>query len=290
MNSRKRVRCSGFTLIELLVVIAIIAILAAILFPVFATAREKARQTSCASNMKQLGTAVIQYVQDYDEHLPSGTSPSNGYNGTNPAGVGWAGQIYPYIKSKAAFTCPSDTTQAPNISYSMNYLPVGGTLPPASGSYVIGGAGAYSSLTAASQTVMFCEVAGETSIDPSADTASPFSPTTNGLTILAGVSPAGLLDTGWAAGFSSSSGTAHFKSQYGRHSMASNYTAMDGHVKWLPGSKVSAGYYSSAGAVGLPSPWNNVSSVGAMAECPEANSFPGCDVATSPVSLTYSPI
>ena len=66
-----RTRVSAFTLIELLVVIAIIAILAAILFPVFAQAREKARQTSCLSNMKQLGTATMMYVQDYDERMPS---------------------------------------------------------------------------------------------------------------------------------------------------------------------------------------------------------------------------
>ena len=73
-------RKKGFTLIELLVVIAIIAILAAILFPVFAKAREKARSSSCASNMKQMGLAIMQYSQDYDEKMPA----CRGYNATNP--------------------------------------------------------------------------------------------------------------------------------------------------------------------------------------------------------------
>jgi len=89
----------GFTLIELLVVIAIIAILAAILFPVFATAREKARQASCLSNTKQLGTAVMMYNQDYDELMPlfKVTSPRNT----------WVGLIQPYIKNWAMAKCPN---------------------------------------------------------------------------------------------------------------------------------------------------------------------------------------
>jgi prepilin-type N-terminal cleavage/methylation domain-containing protein len=94
---------SGFTLIELLVVIAIIAILAAILFPVFAKVREKARQTSCLSNEKQLGLAIVQYVEDYDEQFPNGFS-----NQTNSPGVGWATQVYPYVKSVGVYKCPDD--------------------------------------------------------------------------------------------------------------------------------------------------------------------------------------
>jgi prepilin-type N-terminal cleavage/methylation domain-containing protein/prepilin-type processing-associated H-X9-DG protein len=94
----------GFTLIELLVVIAIIAILAAILFPVFAKAREKARQTSCASNEKQLSLAILMYCQDYDEKYPAVYDDGLGY----PVGrLIWADKCMPYIKSRQVFECPS---------------------------------------------------------------------------------------------------------------------------------------------------------------------------------------
>jgi len=97
----------GFTLIELLVVIAIIAILAAILFPVFAKAREKARQSSCLSNMKQIGLAFMQYVQDYDE-----TCVLNYQYPMDPA-IGYQlfqQQLSPYVKNRQIFTCPSRAT------------------------------------------------------------------------------------------------------------------------------------------------------------------------------------
>jgi prepilin-type N-terminal cleavage/methylation domain-containing protein/prepilin-type processing-associated H-X9-DG protein len=90
---------SAFTLIELLVVIAIIAILAAILFPVFAQAREKARQTACLSNNKQIGTALMMYTQDYDE-----TVVMNGYAG---GAATWPDLLQPYIKNTQVFLCPS---------------------------------------------------------------------------------------------------------------------------------------------------------------------------------------
>jgi prepilin-type N-terminal cleavage/methylation domain-containing protein/prepilin-type processing-associated H-X9-DG protein len=92
----------GFTLIELLVVIAIIAILAAILFPVFAQAREAARKTACLSNLKQIGNAAMMYNQDYDETYVACT-----YNGsrTTPPGPYWAEAFYPYVKNYQVFSC-----------------------------------------------------------------------------------------------------------------------------------------------------------------------------------------
>lgn len=99
-------RSHGFTLIELLVVIAIIAILAAILFPVFARAREKARQTQCASNEKQLGIAILQYIQDYDETLPH-ASIGTYFPGAAHTQATWRTFIYPYVKSTQVYYCPS---------------------------------------------------------------------------------------------------------------------------------------------------------------------------------------
>src|SRR5580693_8128011 len=109
----------GFTLIELLVVIAIIAILAAILFPVFAQAREKARAISCLSNLKQIGTANLMYVQDYDEtyyqNLWPGGCPAaqTGYwTDSIQLGLGiqpqelWPVLLYPYVKNGQLFSCP----------------------------------------------------------------------------------------------------------------------------------------------------------------------------------------
>ena len=96
-----RTRSRAFTLIELLVVIAIIAILAAILFPVFAQAREKARQTACLSNMKQIGIGLIMYANDYDSQYP----PSQ--LGTGSQIVSWPQMMQPYIKNEQVFVCPS---------------------------------------------------------------------------------------------------------------------------------------------------------------------------------------
>src|SRR3954451_3380210 len=111
MSNRCRAR-SGFTLIELLVVIAIIAILAAILFPVFARAREQARKTSCISNVNQLGKAWMMYVQDYDEHfpprLPDPPKPPAPYPCKTSRTIDVRPYSDPYIKNQGLYHCPSD--------------------------------------------------------------------------------------------------------------------------------------------------------------------------------------
>jgi prepilin-type N-terminal cleavage/methylation domain-containing protein/prepilin-type processing-associated H-X9-DG protein len=146
-NEKSEVK--GFTLIELLVVLAIIGILAAILFPVFARARENARRASCMSNMKQMGMGVLQYIQDYDEHYPIawyGANPDDNtisykqtqpgtpgyqfatYGASDSVGVGhwitWMDLIYPYVKSVQLFECPSfnetSYTNSHGLQYQMN--------------------------------------------------------------------------------------------------------------------------------------------------------------------------
>ncbi|MBQ0105984.1 MAG: prepilin-type N-terminal cleavage/methylation domain-containing protein [Armatimonadetes bacterium] len=128
-------RQKGFTLIELLVVIAIIAILAAILFPVFAQAREKARQTSCLSNCKQLGTALQLYVDDFDEVYPANVPEPRTYNGpvssimaTDVWGFGaanfptvftWKDALYPYVKNINMYYCPSVGKKAWGYGYNV---------------------------------------------------------------------------------------------------------------------------------------------------------------------------
>lgn len=99
----------GFTLIELLVVIAVIALLAAILFPVFAQAREKARQSMCASNMRQMGLGVTMYTQDYDEYLPLAATQ------TATSFLNWHHLVDPYVKNNQIWICPSTNLPRVNI-------------------------------------------------------------------------------------------------------------------------------------------------------------------------------
>lgn len=135
-GNARRTRHAAFTLIELLVVIAIIAVLAALIFPVFARVREAGRRTACMFNLKQIGMAMLSYAQDNDEMLPAAT---DGPPGQNMYGV-WMyysvfgggtakesrfdptrGSIYPYVKSKQVFQCPSDgVARTTGNSYAIN--------------------------------------------------------------------------------------------------------------------------------------------------------------------------
>jgi len=158
---RKPVNHSAFTLIELLVVIAIIAILAAILFPVFARARENARRASCQSNPKQIGLGLLQYSQDYDEQLiREWQGPDAGPSDGNR--VKWMDMVFPYVKSEQVFNCPSETAYTPYKnngglaygSYGINVLnqTKNNPTPPSRGP--LGGPGAsMSQLEAAATTV-----------------------------------------------------------------------------------------------------------------------------------------
>jgi len=257
---------NAFTLIELLVVIAIIAILAAILFPVFATAREKARQTSCASNLKQLGIGLVQYCQDYDENLPFGTHPQLGNREQ-----GWAGEIYPYVKSTGVFACPDDQTvpdATPGANTTVQNCPVLGGTPWNTISYALNMAFLYGVVTpvtsptgallsqalwtSPSRTVLLMEVSGsEAQLTWPGETQSPSNDGLGGSVSMYGVVPSGavgpLQQTGVLGSTAGNGGNVvgtasdDQASLTGRHGSGSNFLLCDGHVKFLQGNKVSEG-------------------------------------------------
>lgn len=254
-NTRK-----GFTLIELLVVIAIIAILAAILFPVFAKVREKARATSCTSNEKQVGLGLLQYQQDNDEAFPIGFQ----YAGPPiVAGAGWAGPLGPYIKSTGVFKCADDSTS--------QVTPVAGySLYPVSYALNSNIAGTNSAAQQGpTSTVMLFEVQGVVAGIDKSDEGQAFqnapyatvpsttlptialSPAGNGVDVSGGTDPlisAGAqpgtpkFATGWYPNNSGGQNSATVTTgTTGIHTDGANYLLADGHVKFLRSSSVSAG-------------------------------------------------
>jgi prepilin-type N-terminal cleavage/methylation domain-containing protein/prepilin-type processing-associated H-X9-DG protein len=221
MHSTEHRKVRGFTLIELLVVIAIIAILAAILFPVFARARENARRASCMSNLKQIGLGIMQYVQDYDEAYPI----YRGNNNNTTEGYGWAGSIQPYIKSDQIFQCPSESTAA------------SGTLPVSAG---------YSDY--------FYNLHFSSASDASPYTdpvkQSVFTYISNTIMLGDWISDTGKNNLNSAPGdFTNTPANAIYYNAARRHLDGANYAFADGHVKWLrpeatTGSAVSSSNYS----------------------------------------------
>jgi prepilin-type N-terminal cleavage/methylation domain-containing protein/prepilin-type processing-associated H-X9-DG protein len=247
----------GLTLIELLIVIAIICIIAAILFPVFVKAREDSRAAQCSSNLKQLGIALIQYNQDYDELEPCGIDQYDRMNG-------WASEIYSYVKSSAVYICPDDPTPNAGASYGVN-AQLGGK------DGGIGHAPApiqLNQLADPSKTVMYFEVQNDQFFDPSVqginssngdwysatfakdasgygtggDTETGNDPngqnSQNGVTSIVG--QPGVLQ--YATGKMLNSIGNNFTALTGRHRGGSNFEFCDGHVRWLRGTSVSAGY------------------------------------------------
>jgi len=193
----------GFTLIELLVVIAIIAILAAILFPVFAKAREKARQTACLNNVKQLATAILMYAQDYDEVYP----PAYCVTPT----VVWPQLLQPYVKNTQLFACPSDPDLWQGLTgWYISYIPNYNMHPPldtATGTGV-----AVAKVTRPADIFTLVENA-----DGSTGNLQPNCQYTWGTS---GPSASGGYNQ-WA------------RVSLARHNDGSNYAFADGHAKWL---------------------------------------------------------
>jgi prepilin-type N-terminal cleavage/methylation domain-containing protein/prepilin-type processing-associated H-X9-DG protein len=329
MRTNPKIR--AFTLIELLVVIAIIAILAAILFPVFAKAREKARQTSCLSNEKQLAIAYIAYADDNDANvvainvdnqnnagnggrdlpLPANAAVSNNppsyphtfnvcrtngapaFNTVWLPGQGWAGKLYPYLKSRGVLVCPDDptapTTYMGDYKTPLSYAMVADMQWQALNTSIavanhgpISRAGQIEGYAQPDRCPIFLEIQG--AVD---DPTTPFeddSPWTvgNELSPQSAYPPTIQYATGYLgiagnhqqAGdgyeFNTTGLTGYFLSPTGRHDGGSNWALADGHVKWLQGGQVSVGFPPNPNAAFTAAGYANPS----FENTPDENPYP----------------
>ena len=226
---KERVKPKAFTLIELLVVIAIIAILAAILFPVFARARENARRTSCQSNLKQLGIMVMQYTQDYDERHPP-TFYNGSASGTSSS---WVTFMQPYIKSTQVFQCPSEseaTGNTPGATFPVHYaynLSIGGNVADATNGGV-----AYTSiasLVAPASTVMMTDSGSLQAGTVNSTQAATTNPALWTKRIAADKHTTWILITPTSSNWSFT--TVDYGAPLARHLETTNILWADGHVK-----------------------------------------------------------
>lgn len=238
MNTGHHTTRRGFTLIELLVVVAIIALLAAILFPVFGRARENARRSSCSANVKQILLGLIQYTQDFDERFP----PTYFYNSAT-VNANWSQFVQPYVKSSDIFRCPSDLNTGVSSTYA-NPAP-NGLIAPFHTSYAanfqIGG----NAFSPATDTLNYGEPLITGIVQPSATVY-----VTDGTTVV-GPSFAGSPTTwatkangsilfskpGNAAIFAADSVNPDWGGPNPRHLGMSNVGFVDGHVKAMRAEK-----------------------------------------------------
>ena len=190
---------AGFTLIELLVVIAIIAILASILFPVFSRAREKARQASCASNMKQIALSVLMYAQDYDSSMPFYSTENQDYY--------WYDAIYPYVQDWQLFVCPGEILL--DVGYGVSYPHISW----------VGGAAMLAEIQRPASVLLLTDTEGEDANGNQTQLTLAYCPLSYAPGTIAGAPQNGIPTEG-------------------RHNEGLNVGFCDGHVKWFKRDQV----------------------------------------------------